>query len=237
DKDFSFIPCREHHFIEVLTKILLKADEKGIEMKDIQVMAPMYRTKVGIHDINQALQQLINPKSRQRREVTVNQDVVFRVGDKVIQLVNQPEDNVFNGDIGEIVAIFKEEENKENVEQLVVEFDDREVVYERKDYGNIMHAYCISIHKSQGSEFPIVLMPIFSTYRRMLRKNLLYTGLTRAKQSLIICGEKQSFLSGVQTMDTNRRFTSLKEKIDYRMKDLSQVVIDKDENEEELSPY
>src|SRR5699024_2730949 len=109
-----------------------KADEKGIEMKDIQVMAPMYRKRVGIHDINQALQQLINPKSRQRREDTVNQDVVFRVGDKVIQLVNQPEDNVFKGDIGEIVAIFKEEENKENVEQLVVSFDEREVVMNEK---------------------------------------------------------------------------------------------------------
>jgi len=235
DKDFSFISCREHHIIDVLTKILLKADEKGIEMKDIQVMAPMYRTRVGINDINQALQQLINPKSRQRREVTVNQDVVFRVGDKVIQLVNQPEDNVFNGDIGEIVAIFKEEENKENVEQLVVSFDEREVVYERKKYGNIMHAYCISIHKSQGSEFPIVLMPVFSSYRRMLRKNLLYTGLTRAKQSLIICGEKQSFLSGIETLDTNKRYTSLKEQLAYRINAPSQAIHDAEE--EDLSPY
>lgn len=234
DLDFSFISCNEQQLIHVLTTIILKANEKGIDMKDIQVLAPMYRSQAGINAINQALQQLINPKSRQRREVTVNQDVVFRVGDKVLQLMNQPEDNVFNGDIGEIVAIFREDENKENVEQIVVSFDEREVVYERKDYTNIMHAYCISIHKSQGSEFPIVLMPIFSSYHRMLRKNLIYTGLTRASQSLIICGEKQSFLSGVQNLEINKRYTSLKEQIEYRTEPVASL---QEDDEEELSPY
>src|SRR5699024_7982514 len=130
-----------------------KAIDKGMETKDIQVLAPIYRSDVGITKINEALQALINPTTPHKTEVKI-QDVVFRIGDKVIQLVNQPEDGIYNGDIEEIVSIFRANENVDKVEQCVVLFDDKEVVYERKQYGNLMHAYCISIHKSQGSEFP-----------------------------------------------------------------------------------
>jgi len=234
DKDFSFISCREHHVVDVITQVFEKAMKKGLDIKDIQVLAPMYKSQAGITLINKALQELINPRTKGKREVTAN-DVVFRIGDKVIQLVNQPEDQVFNGDIGEVVAIFRENENTENVEQLVVLFDDREVVYERKDYINLMHAYCISIHKSQGSEFPIVILPVVSSYHRMLRKNLLYTAITRGKQSLIICGEKQAFSRGIKTLDTNKRYTSLKEQLIGRLEDLP--VPHEDEEEEEISPY
>jgi exodeoxyribonuclease V alpha subunit len=234
DKDFSFITCRENHIVSVITQVFEKAIQKGLDVRDIQVLAPMYKTEAGITLINKALQDLINPKSKGKREVKIN-DVVFRVGDKVIQLVNQPEDQVFNGDIGEVVAIFEEDENTEHIEQLVVSFDDREVVYERKDYINLMHAYCISIHKSQGSEFPIVILPVISTYHRMLRKNLLYTAITRGKQSLIICGEKQSFLRGIKTLDTNKRFTSLKEQLSERL--LGTPITNNQEVEEEISPY
>src|SRR5699024_7614258 len=135
------------------------------------------------------------------------------VGDRVIQLVNQPEDKVFNGDIGEIVQIFRASENEEKEEQIVVQFDEADVVYTRADYFNIMHAYCISIHKSQCSEFPIVILPVVRTYRRMLRKNLLYTAITRSKQSLIICGDMQAFMQGIQQTDTEQRYTSLQEKV------------------------
>ena len=232
DKDFSFIACQEYQVVDVITKVYAKALHKGIDDKDIQVLAPMYRSRAGITEINKALQALVNPKTRQKREVHV-QDAIFRVGDKVIQLVNQPEDGVYNGDIGKIVAIFRENENAEQIEQLVVAFEDREVVYERKDYINIMHAYCISIHKAQGSEFPIVLMPIVSAYYRMLRKNLLYTGITRGKQSLIICGEQDAFLRGVQTIDTNRRNTYLQEQLLER---LGSNQVDSEE-EADMSPY
>src|SRR5699024_3011763 len=135
------------------------------------------------------------------------------VGDRVIQLVNQPEDKVFNGDIGEIVQIFRPSENEEKEEQIVVSFEDADVIYTRADYFNIMHAYCISIHKSQGSEFPIVILPVVRTYRRMLRKNLLYTAITRSKQSLIICGDMNAFMMGIGQTDTEQRYTSLKEKL------------------------
>ncbi|MFD2046177.1 ATP-dependent RecD-like DNA helicase [Ornithinibacillus salinisoli] len=238
DTDFSFINCREHHVIEVITKVYKKAMDKGIDLMDIQVLAPMYRTQAGITMINKALQQLVNPKTSKKREVKVN-DSIFRIGDKVIQLVNQPEDGVFNGDIGEVVAIFEEDENTDHVEQLVVLFDDKEVVYERKDYINLMLAYCISIHKSQGSEFPIVILPIVSTYYRMLRKNLLYTAITRGKQSLIICGETNALMRGIRTQDTNKRFTSLKEQLTDRISDESNILQQKQENEEDedISPY
>lgn len=235
DKDFSFIPCHEQHMIAVITKIFTKAEAKGIDLKDIQVLAPMYRSQAGITMINKQLQQLINPKTEQKREVKVK-DVVYRVGDKVIQLVNQPGDGVYNGDIGEVVAIFTEDENVENTEQLVILFEDKEVAYERKDYVNIMHAYCISIHKSQGSEFPIVILPVVSTYNRMLRKNLLYTAITRSKQSLIICGEEKAFIRGVKTVDTNNRYTSLKEHLKERIHHTPQTVVDITA-EEEISPY
>ncbi|MBP1968757.1 exodeoxyribonuclease V alpha subunit [Virgibacillus natechei] len=236
DKDFSFIPCSEYQLIDVITKIFAKAKDKGIDVKDIQVLAPMYRSQAGITSINKELQQLINPKTSRTREVKANDDVVYRVGDKVLQLVNQPENGVYNGDIGEVAAIFEEDENKENVEQLVLLFEGKEVVYERKDYVNIMHAYCVSIHKSQGSEFPIVILPVVSGYNRMLRKNLLYTGITRSKESLIICGEENAFLRGVRTMDTNKRYTTLKTQLTERLESIT-FISNEDSNEKEITPY
>ncbi|MEC5422161.1 ATP-dependent RecD-like DNA helicase [Virgibacillus sp. C22-A2] len=234
DEDFSFINCNEYHVIDVITKIISKAIAKGIDIKDIQVLAPMYRSQAGITLINKQLQQLVNPKTPQKREVKAN-DITYRVGDKVIQLVNQPEDGVYNGDIGEVVAIFKEDENTDNVEQLVLLFEEKEIVYERKDYMNIMHAYCVSIHKSQGSEFPIVILPVVSAYNRMLRKNLLYTAITRSKESLIICGEVHAFLRGIQTMDTNKRYTSLREHLLERIPIMQSSEAESDEKE--ISPY
>src|SRR5699024_12077937 len=121
------------------------------------------------------------------------------------------EDGIYNGDICEIVQIFSAKENAENEEQIIVQFDDTEVVYPRNSYINISHAYCISIHKSQGSEFPIVILPVVKTYRRMLRKNLLYTAITRSKQSLFMCGDLDAFMEGIQTYDTNIRYTTLEQ--------------------------
>ncbi|MBH0229970.1 ATP-dependent RecD-like DNA helicase [Halobacillus yeomjeoni] len=229
EHDFNFIPAQESQLKELVTNIVNKAVEKGIELKELQVLAPMYRTDVGIHKLNEEIQRIVNPKSKQKRDLKFK-ELTFRKGDKVIQLVNQPEDGVYNGDIGEIVAIFRAEENVDGVEQVVVDYDGKEVVYPKKDLNNIMHAYCTSIHKSQGSEFSIVILPVVRSYRRMLRKNLLYTAITRSKQSLIICGDRQAFLEGVRTTDTNTRYTRLKEKLQSESKE-------EPVDEEELSPY
>src|SRR5690625_302005 len=234
DKDFSYFSCREHQIIDVITQIFLKAEKKGIDLRDIQVLAPMYRSNTGINEINKHLQAIINPKKQSKREKRTK-DAVFRVGDRVIQLVNQYEDGVSNGDIGEIVAIFEEDENVDNIEQIVISFDGKEVVYEQKDYVNFMHAFCISIHKAQGSEFPIVILPIVSSYRRMLRKNLIYTAITRGQQSLIICGEQHAFLQGINTLDTNKRYTSLTEQLTERLVGIKTGT--NEQEEAELTPY
>lgn len=233
EKDFNFIPCSEHQVTEVITQIVGKAADKGMDIKDWQVLAPMYRSKAGIHRINEEIQQLINPRNDQKRELKTK-DYTYRTGDKVIQLVNQPEDGVFNGDIGEISAIFEEDEGDDQTEQVVVAFEDREVAYERKDLNAIMHAYCTSIHKSQGSEFPIVILPVVPGYRRMLRKNLLYTAVTRCQKSLIICGDKQAFLQGIKEEDTNRRYTHLTERLKGKEEQSSMTP---EEEDEILSPY
>lgn len=241
--DFSFIDCQPQQLIDVIKQVFERALNKGISQHDIQVLAPMYRSPVGINEINRQLQEVINPYKKGGRQRRVR-DVTFRVGDRVIQQVNQPEDGVYNGDIGEIVAIFKADENVDQVEQIVVTFDGKEIVYTNREYDNLMHAYCISIHKSQGSEFPIVILPVAYTYHRMLVKNLLYTAITRGKQSLIICGDKSAFMKGIQTVDTRARYTSLVERLNEQsgklLTDQPDTVVRKAEGEKEtddLSPY
>ncbi|HLS35420.1 MAG TPA: ATP-dependent RecD-like DNA helicase [Bacillota bacterium] len=228
DADFSFIPCLQHQVIDVIEQIFHHAKKKGINLLDIQVLAPMYRSEAGINKINENLQQIVNPRQHGKREKKIF-DVTYRINDKVIQLVNQPEDGVSNGDIGEIVAIFEKNETTEKKEQIVIKFDEKEVVYYRSDFKNFMHAYCISIHKAQGSEFPIVVLPIVSRYSHMLRKNLIYTGITRAASTLIICGEKTALERGIQTVDTNNRNSALLHKLSRIAKPL--------ENDAEISPY
>lgn len=211
-KDFSFIPCDTHQIVEVVTTIVQRATAKGIDMNDVQILAPMYKTAAGINAINLQIQEIVNPKSKNKRERQIK-DSTYRVGDRVIQLVNQPDDGVYNGDIGEIVQIFRAKETEDKQEQILIAFDENEVLYTRANFFNFMHAYCISIHKAQGSEFPIVVLPVVRAYRRMLRKNLLYTAITRSKQSLILCGEMDEFLKGIETLDTNTRYTTLQERL------------------------
>ena len=233
--DFSFIPCKSHQIVDVVTTVIQRAKDKGISASDIQILAPMYKTEAGIHALNKRMQQLLNPPAKSKRERTFN-DVVYRVGDRVIQLVNQPEDGVYNGDIGEIVQIFSARETADKQEQIVVSFDDNEVVYTRNDYINFMHAYCISIHKSQGSEFPIVVLPVVHTYRRMLRKNLLYTAITRSTDSLIICGEIDAFMKGIERVDTDKRYTTLEKLLQLKL--TGKIKDESVEKEiDSLSPY
>lgn len=167
-------------------------------MSDIQVLAPMYKGSAGIKKLNTVLQDILNPKEQDTREIEFG-DIVFRKGDKVLQLVNRPSDNIFNGDIGVIVGIFWAKENALNKDVLVVDFEGNEITFVRQDLMELTHAYCTSIHKSQGSEFPIVIMPMVKQYFRMLQKPILYTGLTRAKQSLVFLGDPQAFDIGLKT--------------------------------------
>lgn len=243
--DRSFIRCSQAQMKDVIEKIIKSAINKGYSAKDIQVLAPMYRGAAGIDQLNKLLQELFNPKSPGKREMKFG-EVVYRNGDKVLQLVNQPESNVFNGDIGEIVSIFYAKENTEKEDMIVISFDGNEVTYTKQDFNQFTHAFCCSIHKSQGSEFPIVVLPIVKGYYRMLRRNLIYTAVTRSKRSLVICGELEALQWGVSNNDSSDRQTSLMQKLsgmvsdremDELQKELPFPLTDANIGMENLTPY
>lgn len=210
-KDRSFIR-RQQEIKEVVEKVVKNAPQKGYSARDIQVLAPMYRGAAGINELNALLQGILNPPKPKGREMKYG-DVVYRTGDKVLQLVNQPEHNVFNGDMGEIVSIFYAKENTEKEDMAVVSFDGNEITFAKKDFNQFTHAYCCSIHKSQGGEFPIVILPVVKSYYRMLRRNLLYTAITRSKKFLILCGEEEALEWGVKNKESSERQTSLKRRL------------------------
>ncbi|MCM3611337.1 ATP-dependent RecD-like DNA helicase [Planococcus sp. MERTA32b] len=211
--DRSFIKAGAEQIPEVVEKVVKSALAKGHHIKDIQVLAPMYKGPAGIDALNKMIQQMVNPNPDGKRKELVFGDITYRVKDKVLQLVNQPESNVFNGDMGEVVAIMKASETVEKQDVLVVSFDGIEVTYQRSDLNQLTLAYCCSIHKSQGSEFPTVIMPVVRGYMKMLRRNLLYTGITRSKDFLILCGDPGVFRYGVERTDDTKRMTTLKDRL------------------------
>ncbi|MBQ6357061.1 MAG: ATP-dependent RecD-like DNA helicase [Solobacterium sp.] len=210
--DVVFLENRSGTIRDQVLTIVQSALDKGYEMNDVQVIAPMYNGKAGIDVLNNALQECFNGPSRQKRELKHGY-LTFREGDKILQLKNQPDDDVYNGDIGilESIEYAAETENRKPV--IVVNFDGIYVEYTPETFTNITLAYCISIHKSQGSEYPIVVMPVTWQHSIMLQRNLIYTGVTRARQSLVLLGEAGAFLKGVETLERHRRNTTLREKI------------------------
>lgn len=211
--DRSFITCHTNQISGVIEQVVKNARKKGFSARDIQVLAPMYKGPAGIDVLNKMLQEVLNGDPEKKRRELKFGDVVYRTGDKVLQLVNQPEEGVFNGDMGEIVSILFAKENTDHVDKVIISFEGIEVTYTKQDLNQITHAYCCSIHKSQGSEFPIVILPVVRSYYRMLRRNLLYTAITRSKNFLIICGEEDAFRLGVERNDEMRRRTTLLEKL------------------------
>lgn len=212
--DFCFYEVDSYSIKEMLVAVCNKALEKGYTYKDIQVLCPMYKGVNGIDNINKILQDILNEKSDLKNEIIVN-DIVYRENDKVLQLTNIIEENVFNGDIGTIIEVIPKEISENKTNEVVIDFDGNIVTYKQKDFTNIRHAYAISIHKSQGSEFNIIIMPICSSYMRMLYKKLIYTGITRAKKSLILLGSKNVFLSTVNKEEEYIRKTSLCKMLEY----------------------
>ncbi|MBU9672857.1 ATP-dependent RecD-like DNA helicase [Planococcus sp. CP5-4] len=211
--DRSFIRAGADQIPLVVEKVVKSALAKGHTIKDIQVLAPMYKGPAGIDALNQMIQQMVNPNDDGSRKELVFGDITYRINDKVLQLVNQPESNVFNGDMGEVVAIMKAKETVEKQDLLVVSFDGIEVTYQRSDLNQLTLAYCCSIHKAQGSEFPTVIMPVVRGYMKMLRRNLLYTGITRSRDFLILCGDPGVFRYGVERTDDSSRLTTLADRL------------------------
>ncbi|WP_125572739.1 SF1B family DNA helicase RecD2 [Levilactobacillus huananensis] len=213
-KDRSFIACRTNQVEGVIDQIVAKAHDKGFTASDIQVLAPMYRGAAGIDRLNVVLQDILNPRKSERQKQVEFRQQQFRIGDKVLHLVNSPENNVFNGDIGTITGIdlASDKHSKVKSDQLTIAFEQTEVTYARNDWNRLTLAYCMSIHKAQGSEFKMVILPMVAQYNRMLQRNLLYTAVTRAADMLILLGEPQAFETCVKNLSVNRH-TTLRERV------------------------
>ena len=171
---------------------------------EIQVLTPMIRGSMGAANCNTMLQAAVNPAGAGKAELTLG-DRVFRTGDRVIHRRNNYELGVFNGDIGAIAAI----DNSELTCEVVFYPDKRRVVYSRDQISELELAYAITIHKSQGSEFDVVILPVLSQHFRMLFRNLIYTGLTRGKKLVVLVGSRQALAMAVRNQDTAKRQTAL----------------------------
>ena len=208
--DYNFICCSDNQILDSIKDIVSIALDKGYREKDIQILAPLYKTKNGIDNLNKMLQEIMNKPSKNKEEI-VSGDVIYREGDKILQLVNDPDNFISNGDIGYIEKIIPASKSKSKKNEVTINFDGTMVTYTPKDFINITHGYAISIHKSQGGEFKLVIIPFTLGYKRMLYNKLVYTAITRAKEKLILIGDPNAFVYGVNNDDIENRKTSLKE--------------------------
>ncbi|MDX2241523.1 MAG: ATP-dependent RecD-like DNA helicase [Leptolyngbyaceae cyanobacterium bins.302] len=177
--------------------------------RDVQVLCPMTRGEVGTRNLNIVLQQLINPPSSDKTEI-MRAGMTLRVGDRVIQKVNDYNREVFNGDLGMIVAVDVEEQ------EVTVQFAERSVSYDYADLNEITLAWAVTIHKSQGSEYPVVILPIYMQHYLMLSRNLIYTGLTRAKKLAIVVGPQKAIALAVRQIKDRQRYTLLDKRLQGR---------------------
>jgi len=210
--DYTFLECNGSSIKENLKNLCKQVLNKGYDYKRVQLMAPMYHGENGIDNLNVELQKIFNASSDDKREIIYG-DVTYRENDKILQLVNMPDLNVFNGDIGVIKSIIYANTSKSGKNEIDIDFDGNVVKYVPKDFNKFKHGYIISIHKAQGSEFEMVILPICNSFKRMLYRKLLYTAITRAKKKLIILGEPSAFVYSVNNGNEYIRKTSLLDKI------------------------
>lgn len=171
-------------------------------MNDVQVISPMYRGATGIDNLNKMLQQALNPNAGRKAEKKIG-PTVFRVGDKLMQTRNNYEKEVFNGDIGRLTSL------NETDKVLEIAVGDQWVEYDFVETEELMHAYCISIHRSQGSEYPVVVLPLLTQHYMMLQRNLIYTAITRAKNLVIIVGSREAMRLAVRNNKVEKRYSGL----------------------------
>ena len=198
--DKEFISANKNEMINVISAIY---DDliKGSAKENIQILAPIYKGTSGINEINMAIQSRFNDNEEQIEYG----ELIYKVNDRVMQLVNRPEDNIFNGDIGYIEEIYKEG----NKVKIVIDYDGNYVTYEKTELNQITLSYACSIHKAQGSEFENVIIPFIDNYNFMLNKNLTYTAITRAKKKLILCGSSNVFYKSIEPTNVVTRQTAL----------------------------
>ncbi|MGZ3524846.1 MAG: SF1B family DNA helicase RecD2 [Thermodesulfobacteriota bacterium] len=205
--DFQFI--QEEDPEKILQNILdlcsekIPRDFRFHPLREIQVLTPMHKGTIGVTNLNIELQKRLNPG----QSGITRGAWTFRVGDKVMQIVNNYDKDVFNGDIGWISKINPEER------EVVIEFDGRGVPYDYSDLDEVVLAYAVSVHKSQGSEYPVVILPVVTQHYMLLQRNLIYTGITRAKKLVIMIGTKKALAIAIRNNKPQRRYTLLSERL------------------------
>ena len=204
--DFFFIEIEEPELAaqEIVTLVKDRLP-RAYKTRDIQVLTPMQRGVVGAANLNQVLQEAVDPNSHGIRRGGVE----YRLHDKVMQIRNNYDKEVFNGDIGTVESVNLEDR------ELLIRFDDREVAYDSTELDEVVLAYATTIHKSQGSEYPIVVMPVLMTHYVMLQRNLIYTGVTRAKKILVIVGTKKALSMAVRNVTVDKWDTLLAERLSH----------------------
>ncbi len=205
--DFYFIEQEDpEKALEMIINLVKERIPKRFgfdSFNDIQVLTPMHRGTVGAGNLNTELQKTLNPGE----DGVLRGGRLFRVNDKVMQIVNNYDKEVYNGDIGRIASINEEEK------EVKVIIDDRDIIYDYSDLDELVHAYAISVHKSQGSEYPAVVIPILTQHYVLLQRNLLYTGVTRGKKLVVIVGMKKAMAIAVKNNKTEKRYTLLKDRL------------------------
>ena len=176
-----------------------------LDYHEFQILVPMYKGINGIDKINDKIQNIYNPKDKQKKELNIG-EVVIRENDKVIQLTNMPDDNVYNGDIGIVSEVISSTRK-----EVSVDFDGNIVKYTPSIFNNFRLAYAISIHKAQGSEFDVVILPMVFGYSKMLYQKLVYTAVTRAKKKLFIVGNLKALEQAVKNISDDFRRTTIKD--------------------------
>lgn len=210
DEDLTFVQCSDSEVMANLMEV--SATFKDLSYKNFQVLAPMYKTINGIDMINQKLQTIFNPKDKSKKEMIVG-EFIFREGDKVIELTNMPDENIYNGDIGIIRQIITSPTKK-----IIVDFDGNEVSFTASNFNKFRLAYAISIHKAQGSEFDVVVMPIVKGYHKMLYRKLVYTGITRSKKMLYLIGDKEALRIAISNTASDVRRTTIQDFLENGIK-------------------
>ena len=200
DEDLTFIKCNDDQVMDNIMEIA--GTYKDLSYKKFQILAPMYKGLNGIDIINKNVQTIFNEKDESKKEYRVG-EVTFREEDKVIQLTNMPDDNVYNGDIGLIDRI------ESTKKEIFIDFDNNIVKYTPSIFNNFRQAYAISIHKAQGSEFDVVVLPIVKGYNKMLYQKLVYTAVTRAKKKLYIIGDLEALKMASKNTTSDIRKTTI----------------------------
>ncbi len=210
ESDFFFIDRAEpEHVVEMLTEMVktrIPAKFRLDPIRDIQVLCPMNRGSLGVRELNLRLQNELNP-ARSDEPVVEKFGWQFRLRDKVIQTENDYEKDVFNGDIGQIVKVDATER------EVTIQFDQREVIYDFGELDEVSLAYAITIHKSQGSEFPAVVIPLATQQYLLLQRNLVYTGMTRGKKLVVLIGQPRALAMAVKNNRTANRFSGLLDRL------------------------